>query len=92
MSELLPDPDEVERLRGKLVDASASGILRRFGGQTFALGFMHGWTVRAAKQHAEECSLGGCVTCANFVDALSLFAAYSIEFPETLEIQFGTDK
>lgn len=92
MPDLLPDPDEVERLRAKMVDAAGPKMLRKYGARSYTLGFMHGWTVQSAKEHAAECTLGVCNTCSNFVSALSLFAAYSIEFPETLEYRFGNGR
>lgn len=75
MADLLPDPDWIEHFRKEI---EVQPALAKLG---YGLGYMAGWTRGAARAHADECGLGGCKTCVNFVRALSLFSAYDLQFP-----------
>lgn len=73
MTHMLPDPQQTESFRQE--------IARR--GPGWALGWMHRWTTEASRTHAATCREEGCATCANFIVALSLFAAVAMEMPQT---------
>ena len=78
MPHMLPDPEQTERFRQRVAPR---------GGQAWALGWMHRWTVEVSRIHAATCQDDGCATCKNFVTALSLFAAVALEMPQTPELR-----
>lgn len=81
LSDPQPDPELVEHFRERLNELGLAGQPQAYA---FTLGWMQSWVAQTARDHAAECTLGVCGTCKEFSEALSMIAAFNIEFPEIL--------